>query len=211
MSDWADRPRRPVLEEGREDGEVAPALTRRITSSRRSSRQGDRAARPPRAGEPSKATQPWTAPQGTFPSSPTRQPGRYPPGDQTAGQAARRPAQTFAQRPDKRPDSPPPAPPLADAEGHDLRPDPLTASTPAELMQALRQFRVWAGQPGYRVMSRRTGYRAAASTLCTALKSDKMPKLEMVQAIIEGCGGSKDDQRLYSTAWRQITLAQAGR
>jgi hypothetical protein len=101
-----------------------------------------------------------------------------------------------------------PAEPVADTEGHDLRPDPLAAQTPAEFMQALRQFRTWSGEPGYRVMAQRTGRRCAASTLCTALGSDKLPKLETVQTIVEACNGTKADIRLYSTAWRQLKLWQ---
>jgi hypothetical protein len=34
-----------------------------------------------------------------------------------------------------------------DAEGYDLRPDPLAARTPAELIAALRLYRIWAGEP----------------------------------------------------------------
>ena len=37
------------------------------------------------------------------------------------------------------------APPCDDAAGHRLRPDPLAARTPAELMETARQFREWAG------------------------------------------------------------------
>jgi hypothetical protein len=50
--------------------------------------------------------------------------------------------------------------------------------------------------------------RVAPSTLCATLGSDKLPRLEIVQAIVEGCGGTKDDVKRYATAWRQIMLTE---
>ena len=102
----------------------------------------------------------------------------------------------------------PPAPPVEDAAGHDLRPNPLAASTAAELLTALRALRVWGGKPGCRVMAMRAGHRAAPSTLCTALKSVSLPSLDVVRALVEGAGGSKEDVKLYATAWRQIKMAE---
>jgi DNA-binding CsgD family transcriptional regulator len=113
--------------------------------------------------------------------------------------------ETTASRPRRR--THPPRPPVDDADGHDLRPDPLTASTPADLLAALRAFRTWAGEPGFRVMSRRSGYGAAASTMCTTLNGHTLPGLEVVRAIVEGCGGTEDDVKLYATAWRRIKMA----
>ena len=54
----------------------------------------------------------------------------------------------------------------------------------------------------------RAGHRAAPSTLCTALKSDSLPSLDVVRALVEGAGGSKEDVKLYATAWRQIKMAE---
>lgn len=93
---------------------------------------------------------------------------------------------------------------VEDAEGFDLRPDPLAARTPVELMAALRQYREWAGQPPYREMASHSGRRIAASTLCTALNRDDLPPMNVVLAIVAGCGGSEQDQQRYATAWRQI-------
>jgi hypothetical protein len=98
--------------------------------------------------------------------------------------------------------------PVRDAEGFDLRPDPLAARTPTELVAALRRYREWAGQPPFRVMAARTRQKAAASTLCTALGSGEMPRLDVVVAIIAGCGGGEEDQRCFATAWRRIQFGQ---
>jgi hypothetical protein len=94
--------------------------------------------------------------------------------------------------------------PTVDAEGFDLRPDPLSARTPAELVAALRQYRIWAGLPSFRDMADRARREVAPSTLCTALRGNRMPRLPVVMAVIVGCGGGKEDQRIFATAWRRI-------
>jgi hypothetical protein len=104
-------------------------------------------------------------------------------------------ARTFHQR------SLPACSPMARA-GNNLRPDPLAASTAAELMAALRARRIWGGLPGFRMMSMRAGHRASPSTMCTALKGDKLPSLDVVRALVEGSGGDKEEVKLYATAWR---------
>jgi hypothetical protein len=98
--------------------------------------------------------------------------------------------------------------PIEDTDGYDLRPNPLTASTAAELMSLLRQFRIWCGKPGYRVMSRRANNVIAAATMHSALQTDRLPKLDTLQAIVRSCSGSEDDVRNWTTAWRKITLAE---
>lgn len=98
--------------------------------------------------------------------------------------------------------------PLLDAEGFDLRPDPLAARTPAELVAALRRYREWAGTPSFRQMAAMARQMVAHSTLCSALGSDQLPRLDVVVAVIAGCGGGEEEQRRYMTAWRRITLGQ---
>jgi hypothetical protein len=93
---------------------------------------------------------------------------------------------------------------VEDAKGFDLRPDPLAARNPAELMEALRQYRAWADDPSYRQMARQAGRLIAASTLCVALRSNDLPRLNVVLAIVAGCGGGEEDQQRYATAWRQM-------
>jgi hypothetical protein len=97
---------------------------------------------------------------------------------------------------------------LPDAGGYDdLRPDPLRAGTAAELIAMLRQFRTWAGNPSYRDMALRSGRRAGASTMCTLLGSSDLPdRLEIIDAIIEGCGGTDEDRQKFATAWRRLAM-----
>jgi hypothetical protein len=98
--------------------------------------------------------------------------------------------------------------PPADTEGLDLQPDPLTAATPAELAGMLRLYRKWAGQPSFRKMAAASGQAASASSLCTALGRDEMPRLDVVTAVIAGCGGDEERQRRWASAWRRIQLGR---
>lgn len=91
--------------------------------------------------------------------------------------------------------------------GTELRPDPRGAHTAAELIRALRRFRTWSGNPSYREMARRSGRRAGASTMNTTLNGSTLPdRLEVIDAIIEGCGGTEEDRRRFATAWRELVM-----
>lgn len=100
------------------------------------------------------------------------------------------------------------AKPVRDAEGYDLKPNPLTARTPGELVDALREYRAWAGTPPLRKMATTAGDMVAYTTIWSALKGNELPKLHVVMAIIEGCGGSQEDLRAFATAHRRINLGK---
>ena len=97
--------------------------------------------------------------------------------------------------------------PVRDAAGFDLRPDPLTAATNAELVARLRQYRQWAGDPPFRAIAAQAGQIVAHSTIYVALNSDELPSLKVVLAVVAGCGGSEEDQRAFATAWRRLKAA----
>jgi hypothetical protein len=102
---------------------------------------------------------------------------------------------------------PVPGLPAQDTPGCDLRPDPSGARTPAELMAALRQFRLWAGNPSFRDMSRACDGRPAASTMCRVLRRAQLPpRLELVDAIVTACGGEREDRERFATAWRRLMM-----
>jgi hypothetical protein len=97
--------------------------------------------------------------------------------------------------------------PVIDDHGAVLRPDPSTATNPGQFMAALRQYRRWAGNPSYRVMSDRVGGHPVASTIQTMLARNELPtRLEAVDAVIRGCGGTPEDRQKFATAWRLLTL-----
>jgi hypothetical protein len=90
-----------------------------------------------------------------------------------------------------------------------LCPDPLMADTAAELVDTLRRYRIWAGEPSFRQMAVDSHQLAAASTLCAALNGEALPTLDVVQGVVIGCGGSEEDQKRFAAAWRRIRLGQA--
>lgn len=99
---------------------------------------------------------------------------------------------------------------VSDADGYALCPDPLAARSAAELMATLRRYRIWAGEPSYRQMARSQAGKPGASTLNAALRSDELPSLSLVLAVVNGCGGSAEDLRRFATAWRRLRLAAEG-
>lgn len=74
-------------------------------------------------------------------------------------------------------------------------------------MATLRQFRIWGGNPSFRLMAQRCGQRAAASTMCAVLLSDELPgRLSVIEAIVMGSGGREEDRQRFATAWRRLTM-----
>ena len=103
------------------------------------------------------------------------------------------------------------SPQIADAAGYDLKPDPLAASTPAEYLDALRQYRAWSGDPSWRAMAKRAGQTVVHSTMYAAMNGATLPKLDVVRAIIIGCGGGEEDLSAFVTAWRVIATGRVQR
>jgi hypothetical protein len=99
-------------------------------------------------------------------------------------------------------------PVIADAPGRAHFPDPKDITTPAAYMDGLRRFRLWAGNPSLRRMQLECGGRPSASTLCKALQGYELPSLEMVDAIIVGCGGRDEHRQAFASAWRRVAFSQ---
>lgn len=95
---------------------------------------------------------------------------------------------------------------ISDTAGHDLKPDPLTATTPAAFIEVLRQYRAWSGDPSWRQMADRAGQAVVFSTMYNAMNGEALPKLHVVKAIINGCGGGQDDLNSFIGAWRRIKI-----
>ena len=96
---------------------------------------------------------------------------------------------------------------ISGAPGFDLKPNPDTATTPAEFIQALWQYKAWSGDPSWRKMAEQAGQAVVHSTMYQAMNGDALPKWEVVKAIIVGCGGGEDDLRSFASAWRRIESA----
>lgn len=99
-------------------------------------------------------------------------------------------------------------PVIPDMPGLNMCPDPSTARTHTDFMDTLRMYYKWAGKPSYRAMEKRCEARFAASTIHSALNSNKLPKLAMVQAIITACGGSDEHLNTFASAWRRFEVPQ---
>jgi hypothetical protein len=133
------------------------------------------------------------------PGDAAAQPGGGTPDPLAMPDAAPVPGQDWAMELAARPTFP-------DLPGTDLCPEPGAARTPEEFMDALRGFRAWAGKPSFRAMERQCARRFAASTMCTALRADTLPSLDMVHAIVTGCGGSSRHVHAFATACRRLSL-----
>jgi hypothetical protein len=105
-----------------------------------------------------------------------------------------------------RPAEPSADPIISDAPGTPHCPDPRDAHTAPELMEQLRLFWLWAGQPSYRSMARQCGNRYAASTLHTALRSEKLISLDMLLAVVDGCRGGAEHRQAFASAWRRLQM-----
>lgn len=100
---------------------------------------------------------------------------------------------------------------IEDVSGHDLKPDPLRASSPEELETMLREFWLWAGRPSPRDVARASGGAFSHGTISKLLleTSDRPPplKLAYVQGCIRGCLGDEEEIRRWTTAWRMVHLS----
>jgi hypothetical protein len=98
---------------------------------------------------------------------------------------------------------------VSDVSGPDGKPNPLlSATSPAAFIDALWRYRAWSGDPPWRKMADRANQAVVHSTMFNAMNGDTLPKLEVVKAIIIGCGGDIDDVSAFVNAWRRIAVSR---
>ena len=95
-------------------------------------------------------------------------------------------------------------PPPRDPPGTDLRPDPAHIHDTASLLEALREFREWAGDPAFRKMAAACGQLVTATSMHTALRDDRLPPLRTVEAVLRGCGATEEYEERFAEAWRRV-------
>jgi hypothetical protein len=104
---------------------------------------------------------------------------------------------------------------IEDVSGHNLKPDPLRASSPEELGDLLREFWLWAGKPSLRDVAKDSGGAFSHGTISKLLleTSEHPPPLRLiyVQGCIRGCRGDQEEIRRWTTAWRMVHLPRNGR
>ncbi|MGC5284546.1 hypothetical protein ACPXB8_41830, partial [Actinomadura citrea] len=109
------------------------------------------------------------------------------------------------------PFAPPATPDLPDARLPEtlkpLRPDPMTAPTKAMFADAMRAYRIWAGNPSYREMERRCAKKISYSTFRNMLNSSTIPaKLGHVETFVRVLGGTPEDLQRWASAWRRLAM-----
>lgn len=115
-----------------------------------------------------------------------------------------------------------PRPALEDADGHDQKPNPLDesarASTFIELDELLLKYWRWAGRPPSRQLAKRSD-GAFSHTTVNKLTGPKgrdgtrpfSRRQEYVIGFIRACGGTKNDQMSWVSAWRKIACSEDDR
>jgi hypothetical protein len=95
-----------------------------------------------------------------------------------------------------------------DTEISDLKPDPAGAITPADFLAVLWRCRAWSGDPSWCHIAARSRQRASHSAIYKAMHRQELPKLEVLEAILIGCGG-KDDLPAFVAARQRINSASS--
>ncbi|HZE51098.1 MAG TPA: helix-turn-helix transcriptional regulator [Jatrophihabitantaceae bacterium] len=85
-------------------------------------------------------------------------------------------------------------------------PDPSTVRDVAGFVHALRLLKVWAGDPSFDQLARRSGL--PRSTLADAVKQnrERLPQLDVVRSFVRACG--QDDPSSWDDAWRRVQSAR---
>lgn len=90
----------------------------------------------------------------------------------------------------------------------ELKPDPSAAQTPAEFVLALRRLKAWSGL-SLRAIAAGAKQKRVHTTIQNAMKHETLPTLEVVHAIVTGCGGSEEDLRAFTATWHRLNASDA--
>jgi hypothetical protein len=100
-----------------------------------------------------------------------------------------------------------PPPMFPDSGPLHLRPNPRMALTSDDFMRSLRTLRGWAGNRSLRQISEQSGHRISSSGVRNVLNASTLPdRLEIVDAIVMGCGGTEEDRAAFASAWRRLYM-----
>src|SRR5690348_10565861 len=93
------------------------------------------------------------------------------------------------------------------SEEVDLRPDPDSIFSIAELGRQLRLLRIVSGAPTLRELAKRatsTGEHLPRSTAGNAESGKHLPGLEVIQAFVRACNASAADVSRWQAAWQRL-------
>ncbi|MCX4707149.1 helix-turn-helix transcriptional regulator [Streptomyces sp. NBC_01373] len=88
------------------------------------------------------------------------------------------------------------------------QPDPLTVATPAQLVEALRAVRIWAGSPSLRTLANRGRSRLSKSSIGAMLNSEELPKYDRFVAYLHACGIRERNLDVWVFTWRRLKALQ---
>jgi hypothetical protein len=97
--------------------------------------------------------------------------------------------------------------------GHAGRPDPGTAATAGEFVDALVRLKRWSGM-GYRQLAKRaasSGHSLPRSTLTVALNRSTLPREDLVVALATTCGCDEEEVARWVSARRRIAASGSDR
>jgi hypothetical protein len=101
----------------------------------------------------------------------------------------------------------------AGASNSDLRSDPDSVSSIAELGRQLRLLRISAGVATLRELEARataSGDALPRSTAGNAESGKHLPGLEVIRAFVQACNGSAADVRRWQSAWQRLYMQRHG-
>jgi hypothetical protein len=86
-------------------------------------------------------------------------------------------------------------------------PDPESVNSIAEFIGLLRLLKVWAGDPSFQELQRRSG--VPRSTLADAMSTrrEQLPRMDLVRELVRACGAG-DKLARWEAAWRIIRTRQ---
>lgn len=90
-------------------------------------------------------------------------------------------------------------------------PDPETAHSPTAFIARLAELKVWAGNPSYEQLARRSG--VPRSTLADALspRRSRLPTLDLVRRFVAACGVDAEGRRRWEAVWLRLRCADLPR
>lgn len=86
----------------------------------------------------------------------------------------------------------------------DNAPDPTTANSPAEFVDALRRLKIWAGDPSFEQLHRRSGVPASTLSDAVNVRRARLPSLEVVKRFVRACGGKPSELAGWEAKWRAL-------
>ncbi len=95
------------------------------------------------------------------------------------------------------------------ASAPEVRPDPSAAQTPAEFVLELRKLKAFSGL-SLRAIAAGAKQKRVHTTIQHAMKHETLPTIEVVSAIVTGCGGTEEDLLAFTAAWHRLNAASSG-